>query len=188
MADDNGKSSKPRLSSVLADLRSDLLKGRIEDEFVFAERKFRMHTLSDGEAIWRDMFVSTASNAALLSSMRSATVAASISHVNGVAVSDLFELPDDPKLVDFLRNSPEEQRSFYRERMHEYMSEFGDVIISEFFSFYKSLEERRKAVIEQLKNSSKETESSISSSTSSRADGLPAAGAGKEIRGSSFSG
>lgn len=188
MAENDGKSSKPKLSGVLADLRSDLLRGRIEDDFTFAERKFRMHTLSDGEAIWRDMFVSTASNAALLSSMRSATVAASISHINGIPLSDLFSLPPDPKLVEFLQNSPEEMRNFYRERMHEFMSEFGDVIIAEFYNFYKTLEERRKAVIENLKNSSRETDSSPSNNTSLAVDGLPAVAAATEIHGSSFTG
>lgn len=177
-----------KLSALMRDLRADLLKGRIEDEFEFAGRKFKMHTLSDGEAVWRDTYVSTASNVALLSSMKGATVAAAISHVDGIQTSDLFNLPEDSKLVDYLKNNSEDLRNYYRERMHEFMLEFGDVIVTEFFNFYRQLEERRKAIIEQLKNSSKGTSSSESSNTSSPADGPPAAPVAIEIRGSSFSG
>lgn len=185
MAEGNGKS---KLSVLLQDLRADLLRGRIEDVFEFAGRKFRMHTLSDGESVWRDMYVSTASNVALLSSMKGATVAAAISHVDDVPVQELFSLPEDPKLVDYLKNSSDDLRNYYRERMHEFMLEFGDAIINEFHAFYRGLDERRREVIEQLKNSSKGTRTSESSSTSSPADGPPAAPVAREIRGSSFSG
>jgi len=186
MADETkAGNGRPKLSQLLLDLKADLLRGRIEDDFVFAQRRFRMHTLTDGEALWRDKFVSMASNMALMSSRMSATVAASISHINDVPIHDLFEMPDDPKLVGFLKNSLEDREDFYRERMFEFMAQFDDNIVAEFHKFYTGLEGRRDEVIGQLKNSSKETSTSTSSSSSSPADGLPAA-APPETRGSSF--
>jgi hypothetical protein len=176
---ENGKAS---LSTLLQDLKADLLQGRIEDTFEFAGRRFRLHTVNDSEALWRDQYVSMASNMAMLSSRKSATVAASISHINDQPISELFPLPTDEQLLGMLKNSPEEMRSYFRERMYEFMSQFDDVIITEFFQFYGKLEERRAEVIKNLKKSSRGTESSTSSSTSSPEDGPSAA----PTHGSSF--
>jgi len=166
----------PPLSPILLDLKADLLKGRIEDTFEFADRRFRLHTLSDGEALWRDQYVSMASNMALLSSRKSATVAAATSHVNETPISALFPLPQDEQLLGLIRNDPDEMKSYFRERFYEYLQQFDDAIITEFFQFYGKLEERRAEVITRLKASSRETDSSTSSSTSSVEDGLSSAG------------
>lgn len=183
-------SMPPPLSPILLDLQADLLKGRIEDSFEFAGRQFRLHTLSDEEALWRDQYVSMASNMALLSSRKSATVAAATSHINGAAISELFSMPQDPQLLGLIKNDPVEARSYFRERLYEYLQQFDDVIITEFFGFYGKLEERRAEVIKSLKASSEETGSSTSSSTSSAGDssedGAEEAPSPAPIRGSSF--
>jgi hypothetical protein len=179
---------------VLLDLKSDLLKGRIEDTFEFAGRRFRLHTLSDGEALWRDQYVSMASNMALLSSRKSATVAAACSHVNDVPIAELFPLPQDPQLLGLIKNDAEEMRSYFRERLYEFLQQFDDAIITEFFTFYGKLEERRAEVITRLKAPSRETDSSTSSTTASVEDGLSSAEGTTDleevapaIHGSSFS-
>lgn len=184
----------PPLSQVLLDLKSDLLKGRIEDTFEFAGRRFRLHTLSDGEALWRDQYVSMASNMALLSSRKSATVAAACSHVNDVPIAELFPLPQDPQLLGLIKNDAEEMRSYFRERLYEFLQQFDDAIITEFFTFYGKLEERRAEVITRLKAPSRETDSSTSSTTASVEDGLSSAEGTTDleevapaIHGSSFS-
>jgi len=187
------KKKAPRpMSQVLLDLKSDLLKGRIEDTFEFAGRRFRMHTLSDGEALWRDQYISMASNMALLSSRKSATAAAAISHINDMPIGELFPLPEDEQLLGLLQNDPEEQRSYFRERLYEYLQQFDDTIITEFFKFYSELEERRAEVVSGLKAPSRKTASSTSNTTSSAPeDGpsleAPAAPPIPEAHGSSFS-
>ena len=168
---DNGK-----LNPLLRDLRADLLKGRIEGTFEFAGRKFRMHTLSDEESVWRDSYVSMSSNMALISSRKCTTVAASISHIDDQSVDELFatSMPTDERLKGLLQNSEIDRRGFFRERVFEFLSQFDDGIVTEFFKFYNTLEERRNEVIKNLKNSSKGINTSPSSNTSSPADGPPA--------------
>lgn len=173
MADGNG--SAPKESSLLQDLRADLMRGRIEDVYEFAGRRFRLHTLNDGEVVWRDQFISTASTLSLVSSQKACTVAAAISHINDQPTEALFDLPEDPQLKAFLQNNPEDRRSWLRERMFAFISEWPDVVVTDFFLFYKGLESRREEVIKNLKNLSKGTSSSTSNSTSSAADGPPAA-------------
>lgn len=177
-----------KMSKLLVDLRTDLLQGRIEDTFTFAGRTWRLHTLNDGEAVWRDQYVSVASNMALLSSRKCATVAASITHIDDHPVSELFTVPNDPQIQGLLKNSAKDRADFYRERLFEYLSEFDDAIITQFFLFYSELEKRREGVIENLKGSSRGTTSSTSSSTSSPADGPSAPRATEPIHGSSFVG
>ena len=182
--------SPPPKAALLLDLQSDLMQGRIEGVFTFANREFRMHTLNDGEALWRDGFISMASNMALLSSRKLATVAASISHINDAGLDEMFPLPTDEQLLGLVQNDPEELKSYFREQLYGYLQQFEDVIITEFFKFYTSLEERRAEVITRLKASSRETDSSKSNSTSSVEDGLSSVEQDEEpaILGSSFGG
>lgn len=163
------------MSPLLQDLQSDLLKGCIEDEILFAGRKFRVHTLSDGELIWSYSYVTMASNMAMLTSRKSATLAAAISHVDGQPISALFDLPEDEKLKAFLLNDSDELTSYYREKMYAFLSPLPDRVITELYLFYESLDARREEVIKGLKAPSKETSSSGSSNTSSPGAGLPAA-------------
>lgn len=192
MADAPSSNGKP-LSDLLQDFKNDLLKGRIEDEIEILGRKFRMHTLNDGEIVWRDQFITTASPLTLLSSQKAPTLAAAISHIDGLPIMDQFNLPDDPKLREFLANNPEDLKAHKRERLFALISEMPDILISKMFIFFSGLEERRIKVIENLKNSSTGTSSSESSSTSSPAAGPPAEEAVaetqlEEIPGSSFGG
>lgn len=180
------------ISPILLDLKQDLMKGFIEDTFEFAGKKFRMHTLSDGEVSWRDKYVSMASNMALISSLKAPTLSVAISHINDQPVATLWPLPGDQKLKEFMENNPEDSRDYFREKMYHYLEELPDAAVSELYRFYVSLDERRAKVIENLKNSSKGTKSSASSSTSSPVAGPPAveeaAAAAAQTPGGSFSG
>ena len=178
------------ISPILQDLKSDLMRGFIEETFEFANKRFRMHTMSDGEVSWRDKYVSMASNMALISSLKAPTLAVVISHINDQPIETLFPLPTDEKLLAFMQNNPEDRRDYFREKLYHYLEEFPDIVVSELYRFYVSLDERRAQVIEQLKNSSKGTGSSQSSSTSSPVAGPPAVEAAQptEIPGGSFSG
>lgn len=185
------------LSPILKDLQADLLVGFIDDSLDFAQRRFRMHTLSDGELVWAHQYMTTASSMSLLSSRKSAVLAVAISHITPtgmlesgspeIPVEELFQLPGDPKLVEFLQNSPEERKGYFREKLYAFLSTLPDPMITELHTFYEKLAERREEVIKNLKKSSKETPSSHVSNTSSPADGLPAEEQ-KETHGSSFGG
>ncbi len=175
------------LSPLLQDLQADLLKGRIEDEFDFAGRKWRMATLSDGQLVWSYSYVTMASNLAMLTSRKAATLAAAISHIDGQPISTLFDLPDDQKLKEFLLNDEDELVSFYREKLYAFLSPLPDRVITELYMFFETLEKRREEVITNLKGPSKKISCLVSSSTSSPEVGHPEA-ARTATHGSSFDG
>jgi hypothetical protein len=167
------------MSKLLLDLRADLMQGRIEEEFSFASRTFRIHTLSDDETVWVYQYVTMASTLAMAASRRASTLAVAVSHIDGNPVESLFNLPTDPKLLGFLENSPEEKKSYFREKMYSFFSDLPDRVVVELFFFYEGLEKRREEVIQNLKGSSPQTTTLTSNSTS-----LPDVGA--QIPGGSF--
>jgi hypothetical protein len=142
--------------SVLQDLFTDLSKGNITDTFEVFGRKFTMHTLNEDEETWADTFIRTNTTAALISSRRAPRLAASISAIDNIPVSELFQYPDDMPmdLRKEIESNPIQKAFWIREQLLKYLNEVGNrSFIIDLYSKYEELIDRREAGLKEIPKS-----------------------------------
>jgi hypothetical protein len=144
---------RAKYHQVIADLRTDLAKGHLEDTFDVGGHKYVMHTLNEDEETWADTFVRTNSPASMISSRKAPRIAAAIKSIDGVAISGLFSYPDDmPKdNKQRLDNNPIEKQYWLRDQMLYLLADDGfRSYTNELFACLVKLDERRDEAIKVL--------------------------------------
>lgn len=86
---------KAKRHSFLDTLKKDLARGMIEKEATVGGHKYRMHTLNEEEETWVDAHVSADTTLAFVSGRMAPRVAAAVTHIDGMAVGEMFSYPDD---------------------------------------------------------------------------------------------
>lgn len=141
---------------VLQDLKREVQIGFIDQEFVVRGRKFKLKTLNEEEETWSDQFVQTGGTPyAMIVSSRSPKLAVSITHIDDVPVSDLFEYPEEwskEQRAD-LDTNPLRKKFWLRTQMMQFLANDLDrEFILELFKAFKELDDRRSEVIKQVPN------------------------------------
>lgn len=140
---------------ILQDLKQEVNRGFITTETEVHGKKFTLKTLNEEEDSWSDQFVQTATVYAMMVSQRTPKLAVSITHINGIPVSDLFEYPDDWSAEvksDYDRN-PIRKRYWVRSEMMKFLADLDRDTIMKLWAAYEDLDKRRAEVIKQLPNS-----------------------------------
>jgi hypothetical protein len=147
---------KANYHAVLETLKKDLAKGFLEDEVTVRGFKFKLHTLNEDEETWADSYIRSTTPVALLNSRKAPRLAASISAINGVPVTELFTYPDDmPKEVrQGLDDNPIQRRFWIREQMLYFLAEDAmRPFINELYEHLSKLEAKRDEAIKEVPNS-----------------------------------
>lgn len=143
-------------NKILQDFSKETAKGFVEDTFNVWGHQWTMRTLNDGEEVWSDKFVGN-KTMEFVSSQRCAKLCVSIQMFDGLPLEELFFLPETTDIEratkQFIMGEEYRRRFWYAEKMYEYLAEQPPDLPRDLFEKYNEMVERRKKVINDLKNS-----------------------------------
>lgn len=137
-------------------LENLFFKGYLEDEFDLFGHKWKMRTLSEKEAVWRDSYIELSVNSSFLSGKRVPTLAVAIQEIDGKSIVNLFgkskKKEEEVLLKEMLSSSDfsNDPRFIAASEFKKWLDSMPVPVVDALYTAYSSLEKQSEIVLKTI--------------------------------------
>ena len=151
-------------NEMLRAIKEEVWGGAAYKDVTVGTRVYRLKTINDGEAVWRDKFVVTTASFSFLTSKKAPTIAVSLVSIDGVPVRELFLSKEELKKGDSSQQDEDtvkvwlkligfgssDERYRVAQRVYDFLSSLPTPVIDALYQGYLDLEAEQTAFLREF--------------------------------------